>query len=164
MIDPRANAEMIARRLHASQVDKQGQPYVNHLQAVVDNLLARCPDAPHFAVEAAWLHDAMEDQGATKESLTREGVSPEAISIIAGMSRPEGITYKNWIADIAASGDLWLIRVKLADNEHNGDPARRIPGSDMIERRYLPARAVLEDGLAKALGEASTPALGGLHG
>jgi ribonucleoside-diphosphate reductase alpha chain len=146
-------AERIARQLHAEQTDKQGRPYVEHLEAVVSNLLRRWPDAPYFAVDAAWLHDAMEDQGATKESLIALGVSRLAVAIVFNLSRPKGTTYRGWIEAIAAYGTEWEVKVKLADNEHNADPARRIPGTTMIEDRYLPARSVLEKHLAERFGE-----------
>jgi hypothetical protein len=34
------------------------------------------------------------------------------------------LTYVEWIRSIAASGNRGAIRVKLADNKHNSDPAR----------------------------------------
>lgn len=141
-------AKALAERLHIGQTDRGGFPYTGHLAAVVGILLRRWPDAPAYAVDAAWLHDALEDTDATPASLAASGVSAEAISIIQAVTRPAGQTYRTWIAGLAASGNTWAIRVKLADNEHNSDPARRLPGSDIVEKRYLPARRVLEEALA----------------
>lgn len=154
-LPPPHRAFLLAKRLHAAQLDQQGKPYLDHLDAVVENLHRRFPNAPDYAIEAAWLHDSMEDQGATEASLAREGISPEAIRLIQGLSRPEGVSYKDFIATIANSGDVWLIAVKLADNEHNRHPARRTPGSNIAEKRYIPAAAVLEAGLARALEQAA---------
>ena len=140
-------ARALAERLHAGQVDRCGTPYVAHLGAVVGILTSKWPDAPLAAVEAAWLHDALEDTEATPQDLAAAGVSVEAISIIRAVTRPAGTTYRQWIADLAASANTWAIRVKLADNEHNSDPARRLPGSDIVRDRYLPARHTLEKAL-----------------
>lgn len=142
-------AEELAHELHAGQVDQGGRPYVEHLADVAGILLRRWPDAPPFAIEAAWLHDALEDTATTPDTLLAAGVSPAAAAIVRRLTRPAGMTYRQWIADLAASGDAWAICVKLADNEHNCDPSRRRPGSDIVERRYVPARRVLEEALAQ---------------
>ena len=144
-------AARIAAVLYAGQEDKGSKPYFTHLEAVVEILLRRWPDAPAYVVEAAWLHDAIEDTEATAESLRRDGVSEDGIRIIQAVSRDPGLTYRNWIKALADSGNVWAIRLKLCDNEHNSDPARRLPNSDIIERRYMPARRVLEEALAKWL-------------
>jgi len=140
-------ARALAEALHAGQTDKGGTPYSAHLAAVSAILLRRWPDAPDYVVDAAWLHDAIEDTDATPESLAASGVSTHTIEIVQAVTRPAHLTYLVWIAELAASGNVWAIRVKLADNEHNSDPSRTLPGSDIVERRYLPARLVLEEAL-----------------
>lgn len=144
------HARRLAERLHDGQADKTGAPYIEHLAAVVTNLLRRWPDAPPEAIEAAWLHDVLEDTSVTVTDLLAYGVSARAVEIILRVTRVYGWTYRQWIKQLASSGDVWAIRVKLADNEHNSDPSRRLPDSDIIERRYKPARVVLEKGLADA--------------
>lgn len=134
----------LAARLHAGQTDKGGRPYIEHLEAVATILLRHWPDAPGYAVAAAWLHDALEDTEATAGSLLADGVMPETIAIVEAVTRPAGSAYLTWIANLARSGNTWAVRVKLADNEHNSDPARRLAGSDIVERRYAPARRLLE--------------------
>lgn len=140
-------AQVLAMRLHAGETDKRGEPYVQHLAAVVAILCRRWPNATPAERDAAWLHDALEDTNATPDSLLAAGVSPQAVRIVQALTRPAEMPYRAWIAQLAASGDQSAIRVKLADNEHNSDPARRLPGSDIVERRYLPARQVLEGAL-----------------
>src|SRR6266700_8140452 len=49
---------------------------IEHLQRVVRNLKDRWPDTSSDEIAAAWLHDAIEDTGATPESLLAAGVSP----------------------------------------------------------------------------------------
>ena len=46
------------------------------------------------------------------------------IAAVVLLSRSEGVTYADWIRWIAASGNRMAIRVKIADNEDNSDPAR----------------------------------------
>ena len=136
----------LARTLHAGQVDKGGVPYIGHLEAVAALLVRHWPDAPQWAIDAALLHDALEDTHATPQGLVAAGIAPRSVVIIQSVSRPEGVPYREFIATLARSGDIWAIRVKLVDNEHNSDPARRLPGSSIVERRYVPARAVLLEG------------------
>lgn len=151
----RARNEIIrlAERLHAGQTDKVGAPYIGHLARVAANLERLWPDAPLDQVEAAWLHDSLEDTEATETSLLAEGVSAETIRIVRAVTRPEGATdYLGWIAALAATGDKPALRVKLADNLDNSDPARvlALPGGDrMLETRYRPARALIEAALAR---------------
>lgn len=148
-------AAALATALHAGQVDKAGKPYIEHLARVAAILLQRFPDATTAEQEAAWLHDSIEDTGTTPESLLTAGVSPEAVEIVKLVTKPEGVVYLDWIGDLAKTGNIGAIRVKLADNEDNQDPARvaLVPGADrMVETRYAPARKMLLAALATAGG------------
>jgi hypothetical protein len=142
-------AQHLAFHLHSDQTDKRGEPYVKHLTAVVEILTRRWPDAPPFAIAAAWLHDSMEDQGATNESLKAKGISEEAIVIVKQVSKPGDVVYLQWIRDLAENGSEWSLKVKLADNEHHRDPSRALPGSNLVENRYNPARDILEEALER---------------
>ena len=90
--------------------------------------------------------------GVTADDLRTAGVEEEAIAAIRLVSRnldPDG-TYLDWIGRIAASGNVTAIRVKLADNLDNSDPARvaALPaGPRMVAEKYAPARAILEQAL-----------------
>jgi (p)ppGpp synthase/HD superfamily hydrolase len=150
--DMSARPEIIAlaTRLHFGQVDKAGKPYVEHLSRVAANLIRLWPDAPRDQVEAAWLHDSLEDTQATEASLATSGVSSETIRIVRAVTRPHGGEYLAWIADLAATRDQPVIRVKLADNLDNSDPARVAllsDGADRVAKRYAPARRLLEAAL-----------------
>lgn len=145
----------LATRLHAGQTDKAGHPYVGHLSRVATRLAERWPDASRDEREAAWLHDSLEDTEATEASLLAAGVTPETVRIIRAVTRPHGSEYLAWIAELAAAGDVSILRVKLSDNADNIDPARvaQLPdGAARVASRYEPARRLLEDGLAKAGG------------
>lgn len=60
--------ETLARAAHATQTDKAGRPYTEHLQAVANGVRARGGDEEQIA--AAWLHDAIEDDALTGDWLT----------------------------------------------------------------------------------------------
>lgn len=141
-----------AKTLHRGQLDKAGAPYWKHLERVAHRLIERFPDATKAQLQAALLHDAIEDAGVTADDLRAAGVEEEAIAAIRLVSRnldPEG-SYLDWIGRIAASGNVTAIRVKLADNLDNSDPARVAAiaaGPRMVAEKYAPARAILEQAL-----------------
>ncbi|WP_395457700.1 HD domain-containing protein (plasmid) [Azospirillum melinis] len=141
-----------AKTLHQGQLDKAGAPYWKHLERVAHRLIERFPDATKAQLQAALLHDAIEDAGVTADDLRAAGVEEEAIAAIRLVSRnldPEG-SYLDWIGRIAASGNVTAIRVKLADNLDNSDPARVAAiaaGPRMVAEKYAPARAILEQAL-----------------
>ncbi|MBP2302242.1 HD domain-containing protein [Azospirillum picis] len=141
-----------AKALHHGQVDKAGAPYWMHLERVARRLAGLFPDATKAQLQAALLHDAIEDAGATADDLRAAGIEEDAIAAIQLVSRnldPDG-TYLEWIGRIAATGNVTAIRVKLADNLDNSDPARvaaLAAGPRMVAEKYAPARAILEQAL-----------------
>lgn len=140
-------AERIARQAHKGQVDRAGKPYIEHIERVVANLLRRWPDATEDEIATAWLHDVIEDTSWTAARLREAGVSPAAVAIVEEVTRPENVTYLTWIGNLAASGSLSAVKVKIADNEDNSAAERTaaIPeGQSLLEKRYRPARAMLE--------------------
>jgi (p)ppGpp synthase/HD superfamily hydrolase len=143
----RANAERIARQAHAVQVDRAGAPFIGHIERVVANLVRRWPDATDDEIAAAWLHDVIEDTGWSRSALVKAGISADAVSIVQELSKPDGETYLPWIASLAATGTLSAVKVKIADNEDNSDPARVAELNDdgvRLHNRYVPARTMLE--------------------
>lgn len=67
-----ARAKAFAEKAHASQkrYGKDDRPYVEHLAEVVE--LVTIAGGTEIDIAAAWLHDVLEDTGATKEDLERE--------------------------------------------------------------------------------------------
>lgn len=118
------SAATMAARVHAGLRSSQGEPHLDHLTAVVTFLRERWPDTPCHATEAAWLHDVMQDGRATATDLLRAGVSPEAVRLVEVLTKPAAVDDVAWIEALAASGDLWAIRIKLADFAHTSTPAR----------------------------------------
>ncbi len=147
-----SNAFCIAMRAHAGQFDKNGAMYWDHLLRTTRHLKRMFPDATRAEIEAAWLHDAMEDTPITEADLLAGGITQEAIDIIVLLTKPQGMPYIDYIRRIVESQNLSAMRVKLADNADNSDPERG-PVDEAFTRRvkekYLPAKIILEWALAK---------------
>lgn len=147
-------AEQIAEKVHKGQVDKLGRPYIEHLRATVVNLTTLFPDATQDEIDAAWLHDVLEDSIDAHEAelmLKAEGIRPEVIDIVKLVTRPP-IEYLSWIEGLAAVGNISALKVKLADNMHNRDPERVMAiadGTSLVAKRYEPARLIMENALRR---------------
>lgn len=128
-------AEQLARALHRDQVDKAGEPYVEHLQAVVNNL--HNPTDEMIAV--AWLHDSVEDTSITLNHIASEfgQVISDAVEAI---SKRSGENYQDYLCRVKQSPIArW---VKIADLTHNADLTRlvQITEKDIARRnKYLMA-------------------------
>lgn len=127
----RTEARDFAVEAHGAQVYGDDQPYVHHLSAVVDVLSAWTTD-PEL-IDAAWLHDTLEDTDVTRDALaSRFGARVAALvwAVTAeGDDRPAKMAaiYRK----IAATPDAaW---VKLADRVANVEAA---PAGSRHQERY----------------------------
>lgn len=123
MPDPRtderlAKVLMVAIRVHAGQVDKQGEPYLLHVLRVVEAV------SDEAKVVAA-LHDVVEDGGPGVDALQAAcALSDDEAYALVLLTRPKGQTYADYITDFTVEmyGSLpeELAReVKLADLRDN---------------------------------------------
>ena len=114
-----------ASEMHGEQTRRSGEPYISH-PTYVAYILADLKFDEH-CVAAAFLHDVLEDTGATREELERrfgEDVT-ELVDGVSKISRQEYIrrdeaqaeTFRKMI--LASARDLRVILVKLADRLHN---------------------------------------------
>lgn len=134
-----AKAYELAENLHRGQVDKSGEPYLNHLIEVANQVSGR------DAVIVALLHDAMEDQGVTTRFLMNQGFEQTIIDAIVLLTKT-GHDYDTYIRAIK-SHPLARI-VKLADMRHNSDISRlkTVSEKDLLRReKYLRSIQLLED-------------------
>lgn len=83
-----AEVEAVARAAHATQTDKAGRPYAEHLQAVAEGVRARGGDADQIA--AAWLHDAVEDDALSARWLAEAPLSPRTKDIVLAVTKRAG--------------------------------------------------------------------------
>jgi len=136
-----ADADALAELHHRSQVDKAGNPYINHPRAVAEALR----EHGDHAVMAGLLHDIVEDTTVTLDYLRQLGYPAEVVAAVDSVTRRPGEDYMDLIRRAAANplGRL----VKLEDNRHNSDPARLALLSESEQewftQKYARAREVL---------------------
>jgi len=129
-------ARDIATRAHAGQVDKLGEPYIDHPRRVV----ARC--VWPWEKAAAWLHDCLEDSDLTVADLRSAGIFESTIADVVALTRKPHQPSEEYYANIRATSSA-AISVKLADIADNLDPARTArldkETRDRLDKKYRKA-------------------------
>ena len=114
--DPSVNAaRLLATHLHEGQVDKLGEPYVNHALRVAAKMTT--PDQ----VVVALLHDALEDADISESQLRAqfgEEVATAVVLLTRSADVPSAVYYERIRMNPLA------FAVKLADVHDNLDPSR----------------------------------------
>jgi (p)ppGpp synthase/HD superfamily hydrolase len=123
-----ATALQIAIKVHAGQVDKQGQPYLLHILRVVDAV------SDEAKVVAA-LHDVIEDSSITAAGLNAKGIGTKYTDSIVDLTRGEE-SYADYIERIATSGGITAVEVKIADLRDNLGRMPEIPNPGEGERGW----------------------------
>ena len=85
-----AAARLIAKLAHTGQVDKAGNDYFSHPEAVAAML-----DTPQEKV-VGYLHDTVEDTQVTVEEI-REIFGDEIANAVALMTHSEGVSYMDYV-------------------------------------------------------------------
>ena len=155
------DAHSLAIRAHAGQIDKSGQPYIRHLERVANAAVARAGRArsidhidldPMTVMQAALLHDILEDTATTVGDLKATGFGDEVLAMVRLLTKPkEKDAYSEMIDRIIASNNLGAILIKMSDNEDNLSPDRTLPDGEASATRYRTAFGRLRDA-AGALG------------
>jgi (p)ppGpp synthase/HD superfamily hydrolase len=131
----------LATRAHAGQVDKAGNPYIDHPRAVAA-LVAEHGDVARMA---ALLHDVVEDTDVTLDDLRAAGYPETVVTAVDSVTRRDGEDYLDLVRRAAADPVGRL--VKLADNAHNSDEARLallpVERAEQLRQKYAAARAIL---------------------
>ncbi|RLV08746.1 phosphohydrolase [Streptomyces griseocarneus] len=144
---PLPAVEEFARRAHATQTDKAGRPYTQHLAAVAAYVTANRGDDHQIA--AAWLHDAVEDGAVTEEWLEDADLSRRTKDIVLALTKRAGESPEAYAERVLATPGALL--VKAGDLAHNSDPARATaldPATrERLRQKYARMRALL--GLAE---------------
>ena len=128
-------AARLANERHFGQFDKQGMPYIMHPFSVAN----MCETEEQIIV--ALLHDILEDTETSEEEL-REMFSKQIVDAIVLLTRPENLTYKEYVAKVKEN-EL-ATYVKLRDLAHNTDENRG-PISDSLKERYAWAKEYLKN-------------------
>ncbi len=107
-------AEKIARKAHEGQFRRDGvTPYITHPEAVVKML----EGSHREVIDAAWLHDVLEDTNVTVPILSDKGMSWRVIDAVIALTRELGESYENFI--VRAHKNPIARKVKIADIMHN---------------------------------------------
>ncbi|GJD96265.1 HD domain-containing protein [Methylobacterium iners] len=155
------DAHSLAIQAHAGQIDKGGQPYLRHLERVANAAVARAGHAATVdrididsmrIMQAAILHDILEDTATTVVDLRAAGFGDDVLTMVVLLTKPrEPVSYATRIDQIIASGNLGAILIKMSDNEDNLSPDRTLPAGEAIAARYRASFARLKEAAA-ALG------------
>lgn len=134
-----AIAKSIAVLAHRGQVDKAGDPYINHPERVAGRFTT-----PEYEA-TAWLHDVLEDSDFTADDLRAAGVWPAIVTSVETLTRKKGVGAEAYYEAIAAS--YVARKVKLADIADNTDIRRLAKLDDAtivrLVRKYAKALEAL---------------------
>ena len=137
-----------ARRLHGQQKDKDGQPYVTHLDAVALNTV-RLFGFDETLIKVAYLHDTIEDTSCTMKHVADEGFDPDTRVALFHITKGKNERNPDYIKRVLTNEIA--SKVKLADITHNTEEARLATLSEDTQARllakYLPAKWRLEKDL-----------------
>lgn len=136
-----AKAKKIAYERHANQLDKGGNPYIEHpkyVAAHVNTVLDKT---------VAWLHDTIEDTGYTVSMMRADGFDDNVINAVQLLTHKKGEPYLDYIKNLASNETAR--NVKIADLHNNMD-LTRLPvndrNTDDVKRRmnkYTKALSIL---------------------
>lgn len=107
-------ASAIASIAHRRQVDKLGQPYIDHPARVAEAFDAIGQPVEHCA---AWLHDVIEDTDITAQDLRDAGILPEIVLVVELLTRRDDTSDEDYYEGIARHPQARA--VKLADIADN---------------------------------------------
>ncbi len=141
--DPQVRAAYeLARRAHAGQLDKAGQPYLLHPVMVAAGVRGHGTTT----MAAALLHDVVEDAGVAPQKI-RAQFGDAVADAVALLTHEAGVPYQDYVRHVAESGNATAILVKLSDLTQNMNLAR-LPQAgpqdvERVRRKYLPAMQTL---------------------
>jgi guanosine-3',5'-bis(diphosphate) 3'-pyrophosphohydrolase len=146
-------AMIFAREVHKDQRRKYtNNPYTDHLAEVAGIAVTACPERlrPEMMVAVAWLHDCMEDQGVTLETLEQKFGSTIAYAV----SQLSDMETGNRAARKAASRERlsrawdWVQTIKCADLISNTSSI--VMHDPKFAEVYLEEKRLLLDALTQA--------------
>ena len=115
-----------AAAAHQGQLRKDGSPFVTHPLAVAQ-IVAEELHLDSESIEAALLHDTIEDTSATHEDIAKQ-FSPTVADLVEGVSKLTRVHYTSKAQEqmenlrkmlLAMSKDIRVILIKVSDRLHN---------------------------------------------
>lgn len=141
-----SRAIALASMLFTHKTDRGGKPYILHCLQVMYGV----EHLGQEAMIAAVLHDVIEDTHYTDRMLLDEGYTATEVVIVDLLSKPDDMSYEDFIQRLVDSGNKIAIMIKMADIEHNSDVTRlkgiRDKDFDRI-KKYHKAYLQLKDAL-----------------
>lgn len=155
------DTHQFAAQAHAGQVDKRGKPYIRHINRVAAAADKRARHAlevdglrinPEHVLQAAYLHDVLEDTPTSADDLVRAGYAPAVIEMVRLLTKTdEPMNYAERISVLIETRSLGAILIKLSDNEDNASIERAPSNKEGLTARYAASMPRLRDAAA-ALG------------
>ncbi len=126
------NAYEFAKKAHAGQKRRSGDPYITHPLAVAERLAELGLDSK--TVAAALLHDVCEDCGISHEQL-KEKFGVEINFLVEGVTKVNKLKYQGAEATaenlrkmfLAIAEDIRVVIIKLVDRLHNMKTLSALP-------------------------------------
>lgn len=115
-----SRAIALASMLFTHKTDRGGKPYILHCLTVMYGV----EHLGQEAMIAAVLHDVIEDTHYTKQMLLDEGYTATEVIIVDLLSKPDDMSYEDFINRLVLSNNVTAIMIKMADIEHNSDVTR----------------------------------------
>lgn len=135
----------IATQAHQGQVDKAGQPYINHPLAV----MAFVETEPEKIV--AVLHDVVEDTAVTLAELREQGFAQEVLAAVEAITKVSGMIYADYLEQVKAN--RIALNVKIVDMTHNVDLSRIANPTEQDYQRLAKYQAILPELQAAVQGD-----------
>lgn len=132
------DAIALAALAHQGQVERNGQPYIQHPLRVMLKLESKTEKV------VGVLHDVVEDTHHTLDDLKKMGYTAEIIEAVDLLSRRPGDSYDDFIMRIKPNS--LARKVKLADLADNLDRSRLpsvTPRDEVRFEKYIKARREL---------------------
>jgi metal dependent phosphohydrolase, HD domain len=106
----------IAAEAHEGQIDKGGNPYINHPLAVAKLVKTEIEKT------VALLHDVVEDTSITLHDLKKSGFSKAVIDAVDCITKREAESLSSYLARVKSNSVATI--VKIADLTHNSEISR----------------------------------------
>ena len=146
----------VAKKAHADQVRRSGDPYISHPLSVARILAGLGLD--DVTIAAALLHDAVEDTDVTLADISKD-FGPDVAAIVDGVTKLDRLQFDTKEAQqaatlrkmlVAMAKDIRVLLIKLADRLHNMRTIAALP--DGKQRRIAQETLDIYAPLAHRLG------------
>ena len=145
----------LATELHGSQLRSSGDAYITHpiaVSLIAKDILEMCyplhvQSMKDKIIQAAYLHDVLEDCEITEEGLLDQGVNPEVIQICALLDKnnyPDYFTYIQTVCELDLIGAAIVKYADLLHNSHNQKNKLKLDryklAMALLEQYYMPLK------------------------